>query len=192
MSIYPFSLQQSKPNKLEYESHTKGLMTRRHQARLTRRIREEFPKQKSHDANDNATPTAGWRIEAERSNLLLRVTVGSQCISPLFWALRMGRSKIASCIENNKAHGTLVCACVVFSHWNGLLLGAVPTRLQRPCSRICLQSGRKQSSKAKRQTSRMKESYCIRGQQALSWLLRTGIGTTTALTTFSGPNTVKN
>ena len=63
MSIFPFSLQQSKPNKLEYESHTKGLMTRRHQARLTRRIREEFPKQKSHDANDNATPTAGWRIE---------------------------------------------------------------------------------------------------------------------------------
>eukprot|EP00435_Cladocopium_sp_Y103_P073414 s85_g43.t1 len=27
---------------------------------------------------------------AERSNLLLRVTVGSQCISPLFWALRSG------------------------------------------------------------------------------------------------------
>ncbi|CAL1161537.1 unnamed protein product, partial [Cladocopium goreaui] len=44
------------------------------------------------NADDAAllTKSLNEASRAERSNLLLRVTVGSQCISPLFWALRSG------------------------------------------------------------------------------------------------------
>ena len=98
-----------------------------------------------------AVPWIGWAQQPP---------VASPCRKPTHITSVLGSQDGQSqdrqlCSENKRAKGTrvwpcvCVSVCVFLSHWSGLLLGAVPTRLQRPCSRICSQFGQKQSSKPK-------------------------------------------